>query len=44
LQADETGILFLGALHRAAVMLPNTIEVISLSEFLRAGGANPLPL
>ena len=42
LQAGETGILFLGALHRAAAMLPNTIQVISLSEFLRAGGANPL--
>lgn len=40
LRDGETGILFLGALHRAAVMLPHTIEVTSLSEFLRAGGAN----
>jgi hypothetical protein len=42
LQAGETGILFLGALHRAAAMLPDTIQVMSLSEFLCAGGANPL--
>jgi hypothetical protein len=40
LQAGETGILFLGALHRATAMLPDTIRVTSLSEFLRAGGAN----
>lgn len=40
LQAGETGILFLGALHRATAMLPDTIQVISLSEFLRAGGAD----
>lgn len=40
LQAGETGILFLGALHRATAMLPNTIQVTSLSEFLGAGGAN----
>jgi hypothetical protein len=40
LQAGETGILFLGALHRATVTLPNTIQVTSLSEFLRAGGAD----
>ena len=39
LQAGETGILFLGALHRAAAMLPDTIQVASLSKFLRAGGA-----
>lgn len=38
LQAGETGILFVGALHRAAMMLPDTIEVTSLSEFLRTGG------
>jgi hypothetical protein len=38
LQAGETGILFLGALHRATAMLPDTIQVTSLSEFLRAGG------
>lgn len=44
LQAGETGILFLGALHRATAMLPDTIQVISLSEFLRAGCAdNDLP-
>jgi len=42
LQAGETGILFLGALHRATVMLPGTIEVLSLSEFLRTDAANPL--
>ena len=36
LQAGETGILFLGALHHAAAMLPDTIQVMSLSEFLRA--------
>jgi len=36
LRPDETGILFLGALHRAAEMLPGTIRVMSLSEFLRA--------
>lgn len=40
LQAGETGILFLGALHRATEMLPDAIQVISLSEFLRADGAN----
>jgi hypothetical protein len=44
LQVGETGILFLGALHRATSMLPDTIQVISLSEFLRAGGANPREL
>ena len=44
LQAGETGILFLGALHRATAMLPDTIQVMSLSEFLHAGGANPLAL
>jgi hypothetical protein len=37
LQAGETGILFLGALHRAAAMLPGTIQVTSLSEFLHVG-------
>jgi hypothetical protein len=42
LQTGETGILFLGALHRAAAMLPNTIQVISLSDFLRTGASNPL--
>jgi len=42
LQAGETGILFLGALHRATAMLPGTIEVLSLSEFLRTSAANPL--
>lgn len=41
LQAGETGILFLGALHRATAMLPDTIQVTSLSEFLFAGGADP---
>jgi len=40
LQAGETGILFLGALHRATAMLPDTIQVTSLSEFLHAGGAD----
>ncbi len=40
LQAGETGILFLGALHRATAMLPDTIQVTSLSEFLSAGGAD----
>jgi len=39
LQAGETGILFLGALHRATAMLPGTIEVLSLSEFLRTDSA-----
>jgi hypothetical protein len=39
LRPDETGILFLGALHRAIAMLPGTIQVTSLSEFLCAGGA-----
>jgi len=39
LQAGETGILFLGALHRATAMLPGTIEVFSLSEFLRNDSA-----
>jgi len=42
LQAGETGILFLGALHRAVMMLPDTIHVASLNEFLRARGANLL--
>lgn len=32
LQADETGILFLGALHHATGMLPDTIHVMSLSD------------
>jgi hypothetical protein len=35
LQPDETGILFLGALHRATTMLPSTVEVVSLKELLR---------
>lgn len=39
LQAGETGILFLGALHRATAMLPDTIQVMSLSE-LSIGGQN----
>jgi hypothetical protein len=39
LQDGETGILFLGALHRATAMLPDTITVMSLREFLSAGGA-----
>ena len=39
LQAGETGVLFLGALHRATAMLPGTIEVLSLSEFLRTDSA-----
>jgi len=42
LQVGETGILFLGALHHAAAMLPDTTQVTALSEFLRAGVANPL--
>jgi hypothetical protein len=42
LQAGETGILFLGALHRATAMLPDTIQVTSLSDFLRTGGATAL--
>jgi hypothetical protein len=33
LRAGETGILFLGALHRAAGMLPAAIQVMSLREF-----------
>jgi hypothetical protein len=33
LQAGETGILFLGALHHATELLPNTIRIMSLSEF-----------
>ncbi len=37
LQPSETGVLFLGALHHATEMLPDTIQVTSLSEFLRAG-------
>lgn len=40
LRPGETGILFLGALHRAIEALPDTIRVTSLSEFLRAGGAD----
>lgn len=40
LQAGETGILFLGALHHATQMLPDTIQVTSLSEFLHAAGAD----
>jgi len=40
LRANETGILFLGALHRATELLPDTIKVTSLSEFLRAGSTN----
>ena len=36
LRPGETGILFLGALHRATLMLPDTIRVTSLSESLRA--------
>ncbi len=44
LQTGETGILFLGALHHAAEMLPDTIQVTSLSEFLRTDGANPRAL
>jgi len=40
LQTGETGILFLGALHRATAMLPETIQVMSLSRFLRPGGAD----
>ena len=39
LRSGETGILFLGALHRATEMLPETISVMTLSEALRAGGA-----
>ena len=33
LRADETGILFLGALHHATELLPDTIQLISLSEY-----------
>ena len=40
LQAGETGILFLGALHRAAAMLPDTIQVTSLSELLGTVSTN----
>lgn len=36
LRPGETGLLFLGALHGAAAMLPETIKVIPLTEFLRA--------
>jgi hypothetical protein len=36
LQAGETGLLFLGALHHAIERLPDTIRVRSLAEFLRA--------
>jgi hypothetical protein len=42
LQTGETGILFLGALHRAVAMLPDTIQVMSLSEILRTGGTTAL--
>ncbi len=42
LRPDETGILFLGALHRAIEMLPATIRVTSLSEFLLSGGAKTM--
>ena len=31
----ETGILFLGALHRAVEALPSTVKVVSLSELLK---------
>lgn len=40
LQAGETGILFLGALHRVIEMLPGTIQVTSLSDVLRAGAVS----
>ena len=40
LQTGETGILFLGALHRATELLPDTIQVTTLSEFLRARDAD----
>lgn len=36
LQLGETGLLFLGALHRVVERLPRTIHVCSLSEFLHA--------
>lgn len=34
LRPDETGVLFLGALHRAVEKLPNTITVVSIAEAL----------
>jgi len=36
---DETGILFLGALHRAVEKLPSTITVMTLPELLQSSGA-----
>jgi hypothetical protein len=39
LRAGETGILFLGALHHATELLADTIQVTTLSEFLRARDA-----
>ena len=39
LRQGEIGILFLGALHGVVAMLPPTIEVLSLSEFLCRSGA-----
>ena len=35
----ETGILFLGALHRAVEKLPSTITVMTLPELLQSSGA-----
>ena len=43
LRPDETGILFLGALHHAIEMLPDTIRVTSLSDFIRVGATNLAP-
>ncbi|MDE2135332.1 MAG: hypothetical protein KGJ49_12115 [Alphaproteobacteria bacterium] len=44
LQAGETGTLFLGALHHATQMLPDTIQTTSLNEFLRdANEIRPSP-
>lgn len=39
LRAGETGILFLGALHRATELLPDTIQVTTLGKFLSARDA-----
>lgn len=39
LRPGETGILFLGALHGAIEMLPQSISVTSLNEVVHGGGA-----
>ncbi|SJZ58449.1 hypothetical protein SAMN02745126_01732 [Enhydrobacter aerosaccus] len=39
LQEGETGLLFLGAMHNATAMLPESIEVLSLTDLLRNAAA-----